>query len=56
MPDRLEDDSGEIASSAVFHEDVKNPSVAVNITIVISDDVIMVEVFENVSTDTTCLA
>ena len=43
------DDVGEVAASTVLHEDVENTSVAVDVSIVISYNVLVMEVFEDVA-------
>lgn len=45
----LLDDGGEVATSAVLHEDVEDACVAVDVAVVIAYDVFMVEVLENVT-------
>ena len=47
---RLLDDGGEIATAAVLHEDVENASVSVKISVVVSYNVVMMKILENVST------
>ena len=41
----------QISPTAVFHENVEDASVAVNVTIVIANDMFMVQVLEDVSAD-----
>ena len=45
----LFDDAGEVAATAVFHENVEYPGVAVDVAVMISYNVVMVQVFEDVS-------
>ena len=45
---RLLDDGGEVAVAAVLHEDVHDAGVAVDEAVVVADDVLVVEVFEDV--------
>lgn len=45
----LFDDGGEVAASAVLHENVKDASIAVNVSVVISYDVFVVQVLEDVA-------
>ena len=42
IPLCLLDDTREVAATAVLHEDVQCPCVAVNVAVVVSDDVVMV--------------
>ncbi len=51
----LLDDGAEVTTSAIFHEDVENASISVNVSIVIAYNVFMVEVLENVSSEHTCM-
>ena len=44
----LLDDGGEVATTAVLHEDVKDACVAVDVAVVIAYNVLVVEVLENV--------
>lgn len=44
----LFNDGGQVASAAIFHEDVENSSVSIYKSIMISYDVFVVEIFENV--------
>ena len=46
---RLFDDGGEVATAAVLHEDVENSSVSVDVSIVVSYNVVVMKVLENVS-------
>ena len=45
----LFNDGGEVAAAAVFHKDVENPSVSVDVSIVISYNVVVMKVLQNVS-------
>lgn len=45
----LFDDSRQVASAAVFHEDVEDAGFAVDVAVVVADDVFVVEVFEDVT-------
>ena len=45
----LLDDGGEVATTAVFHEDVEDAGVAVDIAVVVSDDVLVVQIFQDPS-------
>jgi uncharacterized alkaline shock family protein YloU len=45
---RLLDNGGEVATAAVFHEDVENSSVSVDVSVVVSYNVVVVTVLENV--------
>ena len=47
---RLLDDGGEVATPAVLHEDVENSSVSVDVSVVVSYNVVVMKVLENVST------
>ena len=44
----LFNDGRQVAAAAELHEDVQNPSVSVNISIVVSYNVFVMEVLENV--------
>jgi len=46
----LLDDSGEVTTATVLHEDVENSSVSVDISVVVSYNVVVMKVLENVST------
>jgi hypothetical protein len=46
---RLLGDGGEVATAAVFPEDVENSNISVNVSVVISYSVVVIEVLENVS-------
>lgn len=46
---RLLDDRRQVAAAAVLHEDVEDAGVAVDVAVVVADDVFVVEVFEDVS-------
>jgi len=46
----LLDDGGEVATSAVLHEDVENASVYVDLSVMVSYNVVMMKVLENIST------
>lgn len=46
----LFNDSREIAATAVLHHDVEDSGVAIDMSVVVSYDVVVVEVFEDVST------
>lgn len=48
---RLFDKRRQISTAAVFHENIEDASVAVNVAIVIANDMFMVEVLEDVSAD-----
>jgi len=45
----LFDDGGEVATAAVFHENVENSSVSINVSVVISYNVVVMKVLENIS-------
>lgn len=45
----LLDDGGEVATTAVFHEDVENARVAVDVAVVIAYNVFVVKVLQNVT-------
>jgi len=45
---RLFDDSGKVATTTVFHENVENSSVSINITVVISYNVVVMKVLQYV--------
>lgn len=45
----LFDDGGEVAAAAVFHDDVEDAGIAVDVAVVIAYNVFVVEVFEDVS-------
>lgn len=45
----LFDDGGEVSATAVFHENVENASVSIDISVVVSYNVVVMEVFEYVS-------
>ena len=47
---RLLDNGGEVATAAVFHKDVKNPSVSVDVSVMVSYNVAVMKVLEDVST------
>lgn len=47
----LLDDGGEIATTAVFHKDVEDASVAVDVAVVIAYNVFVVEVLQDVTID-----
>lgn len=46
---RLLNHGGQIATATVFHEDVEDAGVPVYVAVVITYDMVMVEVFENVA-------
>lgn len=46
---RVLDDSAEVAASAILHEDVENPILAVDMTVVVTNYVLMGELLEGVS-------
>lgn len=43
------DDAGEVAAAAVLHDNVEDASISVDVSVVISYDVFVVQVFENIS-------
>lgn len=45
----LLDHVGQVPSTTIFHEDIKNASFAINVAVVVAHDVVMVEIFEDVS-------
>lgn len=45
----LFDDGGEVAATAVFHENVENSSVSVDVSVMVSYNVVVMQVFENVT-------
>lgn len=45
----LFDDGGEVAAAAVFHDDVEDAGIAVDVAVVIAYNVFVVEVFEDIS-------
>lgn len=45
----LFDHSGQVASSAVFHHNIEYASFSVDVSVVVSDYVFVVEVFEDIS-------
>ena len=45
----LFNDAGEVTTTAVLHEDVEDASVSVDVSVVISYDVFVVQVFEDIS-------
>lgn len=45
---RLLDDAGEISSAAVFHEDVEDARIAIDMAIMVTDNMVVMEVFEDV--------
>lgn len=47
----LLDDGGQVAAATVFHEDVENSSVSVDISIMVSYNVFVMEVFEDVTVE-----
>ena len=49
MPLRLFDNRREVATSTIFHEDVKNASIAVDESIVISYNIFMMKVFKDIT-------
>lgn len=49
MPLGLFDDGGQVATSAIFHEDVKDSSVTVNESVMVSHNVFMMEVLEDIT-------
>jgi len=46
---RLIDDGGKVATAAVFHEDIENSSISINVSVVVLYNVVMMKVLENVS-------
>ena len=46
----LFDDAGEVTTTTVLHEDVEDAGVSVYVSVVISYDVFVVQVFEDIST------
>lgn len=47
----LFDDAGEVTTTAVLHKDVEDTSVSVDVPVMISYDVLVVQLFEDVSMD-----
>lgn len=48
----LLNDHRQVSASAILHEDIKSASILVNIAIMIFNDMVVVKLFENVSTET----
>jgi hypothetical protein len=46
---RLLDDSGQVPTPAIFHEYVEDPCISVNVSVMVPDYVLVVQVFENIS-------
>jgi len=46
----LLDEGGEVATAIVLHEDVKNASVSVDVSVVVSHNVVVMKVLKNIST------
>jgi hypothetical protein len=44
----LFDDVWEITTSTVFHEDIENSSVTVDVSVMVADNMVVVQVFENI--------
>jgi len=51
---RLIDDGGKVATAAVFHENIEDSRISVDVSVVVSYDVIMMKVLENVSARCCC--
>jgi hypothetical protein len=45
----LFNDGGKVAPTTVFHKYIENSSVSIDVTIVIAYNVVMMEIFENIS-------
>ena len=45
----LSDDGGEVATAAIFHEDIENSSGSINVSVMISYNVVVMKVLQNVS-------
>jgi uncharacterized alkaline shock family protein YloU len=45
----LFDDGGEVATATVLHENIENTGVSVNISVVISYNVVVMKVLQNIS-------
>lgn len=45
----LFDDGGQVSTTAVLHKNIEDTSVSINVTVVISYNVVVVQVFEDVS-------
>ena len=56
VPLCLLNDGTEVTTSAVFHEDVEDASISINVSIMVAYNVFVVEVFEDVSGVQTCMA
>jgi uncharacterized alkaline shock family protein YloU len=50
----LLDNGGEVATAAVFHKDIENSSVSVDVSVVVSYNVVVMKVFENVPARRCC--
>jgi len=51
---RLFDNSTKVATTAVFHDNIENSSISVDVSVVISYNVVVVKVLENVSARRCC--
>ena len=51
---RLLDNGGEVAATAVFHENIENPSVSINVYVVVSYNAVVMKVLENVPARRCC--
>jgi len=51
---RLIDDGGKVATAAVFHENIEDSRISVNVSVVVSYNVVMMKVLENVSARYCC--
>lgn len=49
VPLRLLDHGGEVATAAKFHEDVENTRIAVNVSVMIAYNVLVMEVLQDVT-------
>lgn len=47
----LFDDGGQVPASTVFHEDVENACIPVNVSVDVSYNMFVIKVFENVSSE-----
>ena len=45
----LFDDAREVAAAAVLHKDVEDASFSVDIAVMVSDNILVVQVFQNIS-------
>jgi hypothetical protein len=49
MFDGLFDDGRQVATSAVFHQDIENTGISVDISVMVSYYVVVMQIFQNVS-------